>query len=243
MAIRPDKLPVWATGTDAEKTEPTTNKREKGWILEKPAYQFFNWWMNLVYNWIKFFKQKQVVHYDTKMPVGGVIAFAGDITKLPGSDTYLVCDGRKINQNDYPNLYENLNWNTDVDGDVILPDLSDRFLYGRAENSKEEKGGSTEKELQAENMAFHKHSTEVTFTMHKRDIGDIGVSDLKDTGDSKKYVSNEMYNPSGELICDNSTYGTDSEKTSKPFDIMPPYYKLVYIIKAKDDEDILGYSY
>lgn len=50
----PTKLPVWAT--DAGTTvEPTTGKKAAGWtVTEKPPARWFNWWMNLVYQWFAY---------------------------------------------------------------------------------------------------------------------------------------------------------------------------------------------
>ncbi len=50
---RPSQLPEWSTsGTN---TEPTTEKKAKGWTgNEKPPGFTLNWWQNLVYQWVKF---------------------------------------------------------------------------------------------------------------------------------------------------------------------------------------------
>lgn len=50
---RPTKYPEWADGGSALLTEPTSAKKLLGWLKsEKPLGQFFNWWMNLVFQWI-----------------------------------------------------------------------------------------------------------------------------------------------------------------------------------------------
>lgn len=50
-AAKPSTLPEWASGGSAEVTEPTLEKKQAGWIVEKPSHDYFNWWQNLVYRW------------------------------------------------------------------------------------------------------------------------------------------------------------------------------------------------
>lgn len=56
MPTLPSSLPVWASDSGASITVPPTVKQEAGWELttpkEKPKLDYFNWWMNLVYQWI-----------------------------------------------------------------------------------------------------------------------------------------------------------------------------------------------
>jgi len=60
MAI-PVKLPEWDT-TQVNIVEVDQQHKDEGWISpggvpEKPPFQSFNWWQNLVYQWIKYFKE------------------------------------------------------------------------------------------------------------------------------------------------------------------------------------------
>jgi hypothetical protein len=49
MATKPTSLPTWATtGTIVE---PSSGKKATGWIVEKPPYGYFNWILNLIYQW------------------------------------------------------------------------------------------------------------------------------------------------------------------------------------------------
>src|SRR5690554_3330220 len=53
MATKPTDLPEWATDPGADITEPPVGKKAAGWTaLEKPPAQWFNWFFNLVYQWI-----------------------------------------------------------------------------------------------------------------------------------------------------------------------------------------------
>lgn len=59
---RPSSLPEWAsTAGPSDLIEPALLKKQSGWrkvivgvdsIPEKPPYQEFNWWQNLVYKWV-----------------------------------------------------------------------------------------------------------------------------------------------------------------------------------------------
>lgn len=51
---KPNKVPTWATDGGAEITEPSIGKRAVGWILERPAYQYFNWLFNAIGTWLGF---------------------------------------------------------------------------------------------------------------------------------------------------------------------------------------------
>ncbi len=60
MATRPSTDPVWATNVSALITVPPGAKQDIGWELttpkEKPSLKYFNWWMNLVYQWILYMR-------------------------------------------------------------------------------------------------------------------------------------------------------------------------------------------
>lgn len=52
---KPTTNPEWASDADAPIAEPTASKKGAGWLAaEKPPHQYFNWWMNLVYQWIAY---------------------------------------------------------------------------------------------------------------------------------------------------------------------------------------------
>jgi hypothetical protein len=52
MATKPTQLPEWATSVSADVTEPLLAKKQTGWVnSELPPAGWFNWWMELVYNW------------------------------------------------------------------------------------------------------------------------------------------------------------------------------------------------
>ena len=50
---KPTTEPRWADVGGAI-VEPPEAKKDVGWIVEKPPHQTFNWWMNLVFQWINF---------------------------------------------------------------------------------------------------------------------------------------------------------------------------------------------
>ncbi len=59
MAIgdKPASQPQWADGGSAQITEPSSGKKTLGWVKEKPSFAFFNWFWNLVYQWIAWAKK------------------------------------------------------------------------------------------------------------------------------------------------------------------------------------------
>src|SRR5260221_10162312 len=48
---KPSSLPRWADSGGAI-TEPSSGKKDVGWVAEKPPYQYFNWLLNLIYTWL-----------------------------------------------------------------------------------------------------------------------------------------------------------------------------------------------
>lgn len=53
--FKPLKLPRWATGVTAEITEPSEGKKDVGYVDERPTFGSFNWFLNVIYNWLEFF--------------------------------------------------------------------------------------------------------------------------------------------------------------------------------------------
>lgn len=59
MATVPAQQPEWASNPEAgDLVEPGSSQKQLGWHLisgvpQKPAYQHFNWWMNIVQQWIQ----------------------------------------------------------------------------------------------------------------------------------------------------------------------------------------------
>ncbi len=52
---KPQGLPDWATGPQAAISEPPALDRAKGWAFaQKPPHEWFNWWMNKVYQWVQY---------------------------------------------------------------------------------------------------------------------------------------------------------------------------------------------
>jgi len=81
---RPSDLPEWASDPiTGDIVEPSEAKKDQGWstvggVPEKPAYQFFNWWMNNVYSWLK--------HWSDNVLTAAGIVSPGDITVATGSE-------------------------------------------------------------------------------------------------------------------------------------------------------------
>lgn len=52
---KPAKLPRWADDGAADIVEPNSGKKDIGWVGgERPPAQFFNWLLNLIYQWLLF---------------------------------------------------------------------------------------------------------------------------------------------------------------------------------------------
>lgn len=58
---KPSAQPQWATAPGSDSggnsfiSTPSSSKQALGWVLEIPPVQYFNWYMNLVYQWVVYF--------------------------------------------------------------------------------------------------------------------------------------------------------------------------------------------
>lgn len=80
VETKPADLPVWATDPNPGKlSSPSEAKQELGWIDEKPPLQWFNWWMNLVYSWVKYLDNRMdsaVSQFDAVVGAGAYASHA-----------------------------------------------------------------------------------------------------------------------------------------------------------------------
>jgi len=85
MAVKPTDLPEWATDPGADKTAPPIAKQEGGWLpLEKPPHQWFNWFFNLVYQWLAWVKSGSSV---ASLSEGWQKTSPGDVVLVQGPGT------------------------------------------------------------------------------------------------------------------------------------------------------------
>ena len=116
------------------------------------------------------------------------------------------------------------------DGKNHLPDLRDRFILGTNVNQFE-KGGEKYVTLKEEEMPAHWHQ----FYTHDIDRHNSDTTAVHtNRGDTYKITNNDIHlgptSPTGK---------------SKPHNNMPPFYKLIYIIRVKSIDfilDILRYQ-
>lgn len=171
-------------------------------------------------------------HYDTKIkefiassgaydtsPIGAVVSYLG----LNAPNNWLICDGTEYNIYDYPKLaefiknqYGRVNYfGGDGETTFSVPDLRDRFILGAGESrSVGMTGGSENISLTVDEMPAHTHGT-ASITVEETGNG----GSLFSGGDDELNVS--------------ATSETGSTGGGQPFSILPPYYTLLYIIKAK----------
>jgi hypothetical protein len=86
----------------------------------------------------KLMAQPYAIHAKTAengVPAGTVIAFAGDAGSAPSG--YLLCDGREVNQSDYPDLFAAIGslYGTASGGKFKVPDFRGMFLRGAGEQT------------------------------------------------------------------------------------------------------------
>ena len=153
-------------------------------------------------------KQEEVL---LGVPIGTVVAWVGETAP----DGWLICNGSTITASTYPKLY-NLLPKGEIEGVKKLPDLSGKFILGTSSTYKNGKtGGTYSMTLETKHLPPHSHS--ITF---KRGIaGQVNTAEQISIG-----------NING---ANQKKYTTDRVGSGNAFSIMPPYYVLNFIIKAR----------
>lgn len=102
LLAKPTKKPRWADNGGAI-TEPSEAKKDVGWIVEKPPYQFFNWIFNILYQWVNYFESVSDLNkskYDYYVGASGTHAdlasLIADVGVLAGS-TVLILENQVLN--------------------------------------------------------------------------------------------------------------------------------------------------
>jgi len=66
----PAELPVWATD-NTNNGEPSSGQKNSGWAVNQfIVSSYFNWWMNLVYQWINYLSSGVDAGWHDQTPVG-----------------------------------------------------------------------------------------------------------------------------------------------------------------------------
>lgn len=78
---KPTEKPEWASNNPTGIVSPSASKKESGWTgpPEKPPYQFFNWFQNLVFKWIDWLEEKASLTFGGK-PITTLTITSGSIT-------------------------------------------------------------------------------------------------------------------------------------------------------------------
>lgn len=81
---KPSDLPVWDEN-ETNANEPDASRQADGWLApggipEKPPFQYFNWWQNNVFKWIKEINDKGILQYSNDAD------YAANLSYVVGSD-------------------------------------------------------------------------------------------------------------------------------------------------------------
>lgn len=171
-------------------------------------------------------------------PIGSIVAWCGKESTIPPE--YLACNGQSIDQNVYPELVRIL-------GSTRVPDLRGRFILGaEAINNAQSKnpnldykspgflGGQRSFQLNASNLPAHSHRFKNYYycEAYNKD-GRSGNGAGHDTLQNKGIGSNDTDYDNRYayyVMCDTNTAGYSSPSSVTH---VPPYYSLIFIIKAK----------
>ena len=160
--------------------------------------------------------------------MGTIVIWSGSISDIP--EGWALCDGTE---------YKN-----DGSGDkgtgLKTPDLTDKFVLGAGDGSDmNETGGNKTKKLTTSEMPIHKHkaTTYTGIAKHSHKIytkqddynvsGGSGPSFGADNGPYKEHHVAQNANAKH-----SHTTKIDNAGGNRAFEIMPPWYKLAYIMKV-----------
>lgn len=156
-------------------------------------------------------------------PVGTIAAYPSD--ELPAK--WLLCDGALIEQAEFPELYAiigNTFYAVPPTGEFGLPDLRSKMIFGAddAGNLADEGGNSTHTLAESE-LPAHAHSIAHNHTVAIADgTGAQTTRVAKSTNTGVTTITT-----SGASAANSGSVGNDAA-----FDIMNPYMRLMWMIKA-----------
>ena len=137
------------------------------------------------------------------IPVGGIIMWSG--RNVP--DGWALCDGRKVN-------------------DIQTPNLVDRFIYGSSTSDIGQYGGNSSVTLSVGNLPAHNHLY----------AGDDHIDYIHDSSyNAGASVSSRPggYDANSSDHGLGTIYRTSNTGSGQSFSILPPYYKLAFIMRVK----------
>lgn len=161
--------------------------------------------------------------------------WAGLESKIPKD--YMLCDGRSLSKEEYPELFESIGYSYGGDGfdSFMIPNHKRRFAVGYDSSHEEYKmgktGGEEKQTLTENNLPEHDHTNNSTFnklSARAADVNDLGTpSGIDSDAADKEYNVGNMTN----------AYWVQAtiQKVGKgiPFDNRPPFIVEARIIKVK----------
>jgi microcystin-dependent protein len=168
-------------------------------------------------------------------PPGIRAGWCGFIDKIPSN--YMLCDGRTLDIDEYPELFENIGTSFGAVGTTQfkIPDLRERFVVGYSGNGDYnvigQTGGLDEVILNKSQMPEHDHLSDPLFNklgLKASDLTGQGTSTGQDSG-----AANEEYRIGDmtEQLWDRSEIKSEGE--NQPHENRPPYFVEAFIIKVK----------
>ena len=175
--------------------------------------------------------------------MGTIVIWSGSISDIP--EGWALCDGTEY-KND----------GSGIEGTGLkTPDLRDKFVLGAGGNTNGVKGGNKTKELTTSEMPSHKHTVNYRNPSHEHWMDSAPLDDrnltgtggppraldqehglVADAGSSRHYGGKQsLKNGGGKYTTSdggNHNHSMSNAGDGNPFEIMPPWYKLAYIMKV-----------
>jgi microcystin-dependent protein len=168
-------------------------------------------------------------------PPGIRAGWCGFIDKIP--ENYMLCDGRTLDIDEYPELFENIGTSFGAVGTTQfkIPDLRERFIVGYSGNGDYniigQTGGLDEVILNKSQMPEHDHIEDALFNKLGVRASDLNASGTTSGVDSGAPTSEYRIAGMTNQLWSRSTM--KSEGGNQPHENRPPYFVEAFIIKVK----------
>jgi len=152
----------------------------------------------------------------TSLPVGTIVAFAGELTAETPPEGYLLCNGASVSQSTYASLYNKIgtlydNNRNAIVGKFWLPDLRQNYIKGAGNNGTYEIAPLPTNVGQFQGMSVQSHRHQfVDEGTGSKTVDDSNLSASSTVGDNETTVSktlSSIYGVSGDTLLADETRG------------------------------------
>jgi microcystin-dependent protein len=151
------------------------------------------------------------------LPIFSIISWYSITPSSPAPNGWCLCNGQKV---------------TVLGKEIAAPNLNGRFLVGG--NTAGTIGGSSQAQLNSRNLPFHAHNTQSLFVDDRSSISSFSTGQYENVaafGSTKANAAKDGKEVKTELKITTACAGNEGGCLAEPFNIIPLYCTVVYIMK------------